>query len=148
MQRRIKQRTSIGFLAYRDCIFLDDVEIQIHGALILSGEINTSVIENYTAPDGFESTEDVPFRLAFSNVLGFQMLELDTWHDQNSHDDSRTESSFDEIVDSKFLAGLRGNGTKLEIKHKHCQCMTYDDVFDIVASGYDIQFGMNAGTKS
>lgn len=147
MPRRNPIQTSIGLLTYRDCIFLDSVELPSLNSLLLAGELNATVITDYCAPPGWEAAEDVPFQLRFHSVLGFQMLELDTWHDQNSSDESHTESSFDEILDSSFIARMRGHGTKLGPDHRHFQCFTYDDVFDIVATSFTLLTGNDARTQ-
>lgn len=146
MSRRNPIQTSIGLLTYRDCIFLDRVELPNLSSLLLAGELNAAVISDYRAPIGWESAEDIPFQLHFHSVLGFQMLELDTWHDQNANDNTQAESSFDEILDSPFIAKLKGHGTKLRPKHRQYQCFTYDDVFDIVATGFTLLTGVDAQT--
>jgi hypothetical protein len=118
-------------------------------SLVLAGELNATVITDYNAPAGWESAEDVPFRLHFHSVLGHQMLELDIWHDLNADDNTQTESSFDEILDSAFVARMKGLGTKLGPEHRHYQCFTYDDVFDVVATGFTLLTGADAqGTDS
>ena len=148
MQIRKPIQTAVGFLTYRDCFSLDCVEIPDLGTLKLIGELNSVSVTDFKPPIGWEEAEDVPCNLTFHNVLGFQMLELDTWHDQNADDNSITESSFDEIVESNFLRNIRGPGTKLKPNHKHYQCITYDDVFDVIATGFTFQVGDECPKKN
>lgn len=141
MPSRLPIRTPVGLLTYRDCIYLESVQLPNLNSLVLAGELNASVISEYHAPLGWESAADLPFQMQFHSVLGFQMLELDTWFDQNASDTSRTESSFDEILDSAYIATMKGQGTKLGPSHRHYQCFTYDNVFDIVATSFTLQMG-------
>ena len=131
----------------RDCIFLDTVTLPNLGSLILSGDLNASLIIDYQAPLGWEAAEEIPFQLQFNSVLGFQMLELDTWHDQHADDDTQTRSSFDEILKSPYISSMKGHGTKLSPEHRHYQCCTYDEVFDVVAVSFTLLTGDDAQAK-
>ena len=57
------------------------------------------------------------------------MVELDSW-------DFRAESSFDEVIDSEWIQTLRG---KVNKTHRHFLVQTYDEVFEIVCSGYEFK---------
>ncbi len=119
--------TEYGFLAGRDCIYLDDVSF-LNGTyrLRLSGKINKILVS-----DPPESSERfIPYELVFSGVLALKMIELDSW-------DFECESSFDEILDSEWVADLGGKVTSTD---KHIFVQTYDDVFEVVCSSYKFKY--------
>ncbi|MEM7110881.1 MAG: hypothetical protein AAF614_00505 [Chloroflexota bacterium] len=120
-------KTGYGFLAGRDCIYLDDVSF-LGGTyrLRLSGEINKSLVsEPPESSEGF-----IPYELIFSGVLALKVIELDSW-------DFECESSFDEILDSEWVASLGG---KVTSANKHIFIQTYDDVFEVVCSSYKFNY--------
>ncbi|MFO7536573.1 MAG: hypothetical protein R6X32_00775 [Chloroflexota bacterium] len=119
--------TEYGFLAGRDCIFLDDISF-LNGTykLRLKGEINKNLVS-----DPPESSERfIPYELVFTEVLALKIIELDSW-------DFECESSLDEILDSEWIADLGG---KVSSDHKHIFVQTYDDVFEIVCASYEFKF--------
>ena len=62
------------------------------------------------------------------------MLELDSW--DISETSKEWSSSFDEVTRSKWVASLGG---KVTHEHRHFRLQTYDDVFEVVCSGYDFE---------
>ena len=119
--------TEYGFLAGRDCIYLDGVSFADGTySLRLSGKIN-----KHLASDPPQSPEMfIPYELMFSGVLALKMIELDSW-------DFECESSFDEILDSEWIENLGGKVTSAD---KHIFVQTYDDVFEVVCSSYKFKY--------
>lgn len=106
---------------------MDDVSFQ-YGTygLRLKGEINKNLVS-----DPPESSEKlIPYELVFIGVLALKMIELDSW-------DFECESSFDEILDSKWVTDLGG---KVSSNCKHVLVQTYDDVFEVVCSSYKFKY--------
>ena len=118
--------TAHGFLVGRACIFLDEVSF-LYGTynLRLIGEVNTSLVSN--PPE--VSPKLVPYELTFTRVLALKMIELDSW-------DFECASSFDEILNSQWVAEIGGKVTK---EHKHFFFQTYDDIFEVVCSSYEFK---------
>ncbi|MAU01874.1 MAG: hypothetical protein CL608_32455 [Anaerolineaceae bacterium] len=120
-------KTEYGFLAGRDCIFLDDVSF-LDGThkLRLKGKINKNLVSD--PPDTLDHF--IPYELVFTGVLALKMIELDSW-------DFKCASSFDEVLDSEWVASLGG---KVTHEDKHIFIQTYDDVFEVVCSRYEFKF--------
>jgi hypothetical protein len=119
--KRIPIETPFGILKGRDAIHLDHVIFEDRtNKVVLKGAV-TRVTRK---PLNVDFTG---FSLRFHGVLAFRCLELDS-----SHWD--WESCFEEIGDSDWVQTLGG---KVTPKHRHFFVQTYDDVFDIVCSGYE-----------
>lgn len=121
-------KTDYGFLAGRDCIYLDEISFVNGGTyqLRLKGSINGNLV---SAPP--ESTGNFfPYELVFTDVLALKMIELDSWNFECA-------SSFDEILESEWLEKLGG---KVTSNHKHIFVQTYDDVFEVVCSKYEFKY--------
>jgi hypothetical protein len=119
--------TEHGFLAGRDCIFLDEISFQYRtNTVVLKGEVNGNLVSN--PPE--DGSRWIPYQLVFSGVLALKMLELDSW-------DFECASSFDEILDSEWMAALGG---KVTTDHKHLLVQTYDDVFELVCSSCEFSY--------
>ena len=120
--------TEYGFLSGRDCIYLDDVSF-LNGRtykLRLKGKINRNLV---SAPP--ESAERfIPYELIFTRVMALKIMELDSW-------DFECESSFDEILNSEWVAEL---GVKVSSNAKHIFVQTYDEVFEVVCSSYEFKY--------
>ena len=81
----------------------------------------------------FENIEWVKYSITFSGILLFRMIELD-------FEDFKGQSSFDEVINSDWISEMRKNSSgKLTPNHKHYFLQTYDDIFDIVCSSYDLK---------
>ncbi len=113
--------TPIGILKGRDAIFLDKLEVDIQqGTLMLEGSFNGRLAS--------KPVDDVSYALAFSGVLAFKVVELDSW-------DYNAVSSFDEVLNSEWLTQLGG---KVDQSYKHYLIQTYDDVIDVVCRKFTL----------
>ena len=116
----------------RDCIYLDDINFKYNERKVeLKGEINGSL-----ASEGEENTW-ISYKIMFSNIQYFKMVELDLSHD---HFDSNyiESTSFYEITDSNLFVNVMKT---TNIQSRHLIVQTYDGVFEIVANQYEITFG-------
>lgn len=121
--------TQIGALVGRDAIHLNSVFYD-GGNLIIEGSFNGRLAS-------IPTNEDVFYRLTFSGVLALKMIELDSSdHFDLMGETAREGSSFDEILNSRWVAELGGKVTR---DHKHYSFGTYDDIFDVVCDGYELQ---------
>jgi len=121
--------TEIGTLRGRDAIYLDSVVISDgQNTLTLCGEFNCSLASK--PPDA----EWQAYQVRFSEVLALQMCELDTW--ESLQDRRWPETSFDEVVDSPWLARMRGKVSKM---HRHYVFQTYDQVFEVICTSYELE---------
>lgn len=57
------------------------------------------------------------------------MAELDSW-------DFKSESSFDEVIDSDWVTSLASAASNV---HKHYLLQTYDHVFEIISTNHIIE---------
>src|ERR1700742_1255790 len=115
--------TPVGWLRGRDAVSAESVTfVDRTGTLVLRGEINGELCE-HREPGLF-----LPFVLRFSGVLAVRMVELDSWK-------SAGESSFNELMDSPWIAQLGGKVTSF---HRHFVLQTHAEVFEVVCTGYDI----------
>lgn len=142
MQTRNTIHTDLGILWGRDCVFLDSVSMPDMTTLRLHGSINANIVRDFCAPDGWSKSDEIPYVFTFLRCLGYRVLELDTWDSQNDDTNAFLDSSFQEIVNSKWLASLAG---KRDHSHRHFQLATYDEVFDIICSDYNLSFGNDVG---
>jgi hypothetical protein len=74
------------------------------------------------------------YSIRFSGVLAFQMVELDTWDSMQRG--GWPETSFDEVINSSWLAGMRG---KVKPVHRHFLFQTYDQVFEVICQSYELE---------
>ena len=134
-------QTSIGTLWGRDCIFLDRMSMST-STLTLEGTINTSIVKKFVAPKEMPASEELPCVLSFRNVLAVQIFELDTWQSQhNDENNAFMDSSFEELVGSRWLSSLGG---KVTTDDRHFSVLTYDDVIDIVCRDFELTFDAKA----
>jgi len=121
--------TQIGVLVGRNAIYLNSVFYD-GGNLIIEGSFNGRLAS-------IPTNEDVFYRLIFSGVLALKMTELDSFYYFDPMSKTAGEgSSFDEILNSRWVAELGGKVTR---NHKHYSFGTYDDIFDVVCDGYELQ---------
>ncbi len=122
MARHLPIITSYGILSGRDCVFLDRVSFENRtNALLLEGSISGSLCS-------IPQDVDLPYTLRFRGVLALNMIELDSWN-------WKSASSFDEIRESDWISSLGG---KVTLDHRHFFLQTYDDVFQVVCSSYEL----------
>ena len=119
--------TKVGIIRGRSSLFLDTLDYR-DNALFLYGSLHSS-----RSPG--EEPKDLYYTIIFRDVLAFQMLELDTWIASDWSENR--ESSFDEVVNSVWIAKLGGKAES--DKNKHYSFRTYDAVFDVVCRKYELQ---------
>jgi hypothetical protein len=126
--------TEVGIIRGRDAIYLDLME-QKDGEIILYGEINSSLIElkNKT------KKEWLKYKLYFKNVLYYECCELDFYGNMPA-----LRSSFDTINNSKLIETFEiKNNRKINKNHKHFIISTYDYIYEIVSSEYNLEIELN-----
>jgi hypothetical protein len=125
--------TSIGQLNGRDAIFLDDISFDYSKHKVtFKGEFNCSLCSNYLGNKDF-----ILYELIFQNVYDFKMTELDNYIEG---DNIETKSSFGFVEDSPLIKGIiKKVGKRLPMDSKHFILQTYDDVFDIVATDFELK---------
>lgn len=126
--------TPVGFVVGRDALYLNWVQSDItQNSLLLELNINGHLASRCPSP-----TRDYLFFVEFFGVLAYRVIELDSaYHldDQSEDEADSASSSFDEVVNSHWVAELGG---KVTAENKHYQVNTYDDVLDVVCE----RFGM------
>lgn len=121
--------TQIGVLVGRDAISLDLLYYD-GGNLILEGSLNGHLASAAT-------DDHIFYRLTFSGVLALKMIEIDSLYHLDPMSGVMGDcSSFDEIVNSHWVAELGGKVTR---DHKHYHFGTYDDTFEVVCEGYELK---------
>jgi hypothetical protein len=127
--------TVVGVIAGRDAIYLDTFQYSPDAASItMAGTINGNLCSRNT-----DRTRWFAYTLVLHGVFAFKMTEIDVggW---------RGRSSFDEVVNSSWLADLRARDDthKLSSRHKHYYIMTYDQVFDTITKSYELSVATEA----
>jgi hypothetical protein len=89
--------TELGNIYGRDAIYLDSLDtVSLYPFnLKLVGSINGALCSK-SSIEGF-----FPYELRFNRILALKIVELDSW-------DHSSSSSFDEVVNSKWLQSLGG----------------------------------------
>lgn len=122
--------TKIGTLKGRDAIFLDRVTMSERcNTLRLAGEINCNLASKSTKA-GHQA-----YQIRFHGILAFQMIELESWDPSPKRKSSRY-SSFDEVIDSAWLARLHG---KVSPNYRHFIFQTYDHVFEVLCMTFELE---------
>lgn len=125
-QRYVPVVTLLGELHGRDAIFLDDIGVG-RNALTLRGELNGRLLS--------PPREDyIGYTLSFNGLIAFSMTELDACLELGV-------SSFDEILDSKWLREIRRKVEPDMLSHdglRHFFVLTYDYVFSVICRGYEL----------
>ena len=121
MEKRVAVVTELGVLRGRDCVFLDAASFEYAtNTLVIRGDVNGNLCRPPL------TGESIPYAFRFTGVLAQTMVELDSW-------EGPSESSFDEVMDSRWIRKLKG---KITEEHHHYVLQTYDDVFEIVCDAW------------
>ncbi len=121
-------KTQLGTLIGRDAIYLNSMFYD-GGDLIFEGNVNGHLAS-------IPTNDNVFYRLTFSGVMALKMIELDSlYHLDPMSDISGDCSSFDQIINSQWIAELGG---KVTAAHKHYHFGTYDDIFEVVCEDYEL----------
>lgn len=121
--------TGIGVISGRDAIYLDEIKFDYSkNSVQLIGEINGRLCSRNSL-----NLEWIKYSIIFSNILMFQMIELD-------FADFKGSSSFDEVVNSTWFEDVRkyDSASKINDSHKYYFFKTYDDIFEIVCKNYQL----------
>jgi len=128
-EHRVAVVTPVGVVRGRDAVYLDAVDLDYTARRVgFRGTLNPALCSE--APRG----DDWPgYEIVFRDVLALRMTELDL-------DGGEGGSSFDEVVGSRWLKALkaRDRAAKVSAGHRHFVPETYDDVFELVSSGFDL----------
>jgi len=122
MEAFVPEQTKHGIIKGRDALFLDKIKIINENQLVLSGDINT-----------YGGTDE-KYVIKFNYILYMNMIELDFAEGRGAN--------FGSIINSKLLKkfSILDSARKLTDAHKHYYFCTYDIVFEVVASGYELKF--------
>ena len=123
--------TELGLLSGRDCVYLDRVEGDGWGTLVLTGEINGALASR-------PSWDWVPYRLAFQGVLACFSCELDTY-EALAGPQAWEGSSFAWIENSAWLAGLPVREDLPKGEYRHYRLLTYDIAYHVIAVSYHLE---------
>lgn len=123
-----------GELKGRDCIYLNHVIFDDNNRnLLLKGKINANLLTQ----DDIDNEKDFVFNLTFKRVIHYSTTELDTYCRLKGGDFSK--SSFDEILNSQFLANFPIRKDYQKSDFRHFIVFTYDFVFDILATDFVLE---------
>ena len=119
--------TKVGVIKGRDGIYLHKMEYN-GSEIIFYGELVENLFNNFGG-------KDLKYKLTFRNIVFYKCYELDIYPMENL-----LQSSFDLIKDSELLKKLksRDSQNKIQDNHKHYIFGTYDDIFEIIATEYDL----------
>lgn len=145
--------TSVGIIQGRDGFFLDQIYFEYdRRAVRFVGEINGNLCSrNVSKRDWIE------YSLQCLGVLDFRMTELDFFDTYDNHSLKEgylsspeigdlvssiieNQTSFVRVVDSERLARMREleAASKITPEHQHYIFTTYDYIFDIICSKYEL----------
>jgi len=120
--------TEVGIIKGRDGIFLDKME---HNGfeIIFYGELAENVFNSFGG-------KDLKYKLIFKDIVFYKCYELDIYPIENL-----LESSFDLVKNSELLKKLksRDDQNKIQENHKHYILGTYDNIFEIIATEYNLK---------
>jgi hypothetical protein len=110
-------------LSGRNAIYLDETEVSLFpNEIKFRGEINSSRCSNITSTEKF-----IKYELTFKSIVKYECCLLDYYNDEKL-----LKSSFDEVLNSEMV-----KMNSLEV-HKHYIFATYDQIFEILATGYEL----------
>lgn len=128
-----------GELKGRDCIYLNQVIFDDNNrSLVIKGEINGNLITQ----ENIDNEKDFPFTLTFERIIHYSTTELDTYCGLKGGDFSK--SSFDEVLNSEFLANFPIRDDYEKSDFRHFLVFTYDFVFDILARDFVLEYTTNS----
>ncbi len=131
MSKRISVQTSVGYIKGRDAIYLDKVIFINERTIQVEGEINMNL-----CLDALESEKGTSkkYKIVFNDVLSLKMVELDFYDSEDG------KSSFDLIESSNQIDEMmkKDSAGKIDKTFKHLVFATYDSVFEIICSGFDL----------
>lgn len=134
MEKVVPIETIVGFISYRDTIFLDKVESDGYNWAFI-GEFNGSHVTNNQ-----EKLEWIPFRFTFNAVQNIFTHDVD-FHAPSfiCHAESDV-GCFDRIDNSAFLENLDIREDRVKKENLTHFCLsTYDIVFHLIATGYTLE---------
>lgn len=119
----------LGKVWGRDSIYLDKIEFDGTHSVKLTGDFNGSLCENV------KDSSWVSYELTFSGLLEFRTVELDFFSN------SDYTSSFERVRASERINEFSKSSQNFKLKesHEHFIFHTYDDVIEVIASGFEIQ---------
>lgn len=120
MEKIVGIETGHGIIQGRNGIYLDSLKHQSEDELTLKGQFDTE--------NGF-----INYDITFFGILYLSQIELD-------FDQRDFLESFGSIENSLLIKKfqLLDHSAKLNAKHQHYYFRTYDSVFEIVASNYQL----------
>jgi hypothetical protein len=125
-------QTPLGILSGRDAIYLDHVQCSVNPLkLVLIGSFN-GMLASELPQRGFYD-----YSLTFVNVQAFQTIELDLM-------EYDSQSSFDQVLHSQWLSRLQQRDAAHSVPQtiiatcKHYRLWTYDYVFNVICSEYEL----------
>lgn len=131
-----------GIIWGRDAIFLDEISFHYDkNEVTFVGELNSNLCSKLP-----HNSEYRGFRLTFTGVMAFQMTELDCAHGVVAN---LSKSSFDVVENSEWISQMRvgDRSGKLKDSHRHFILSTYDDVFEIVAAGFEFEISQKTAER-
>jgi hypothetical protein len=146
MEKSLPIKTTIGiFENYRDGIILKNIEWK-RPQMIFYCNISSRAIKN---DENIKSEKEYNFKIIFEDVISLFHAEYDTYEaiypgrkglKKYGFTKSRVNKSiFDMIENSNYIKILPMRNEYIG-KVKHYCLITYDDVFNIIAKSYTIEF--------
>lgn len=112
--------TELGIIKGRDSIYLDKITFIKEDELTLSGEFNSD-------------KGDRKFEMNFKGVVFLLTVELD-FDKRGQMESLATVENSERIKEFKRL----DHSSKINDRHRHYYVRTYDTVFEIVSSGFEL----------
>ena len=129
MEQVVPIETSVGILSGRDCIHLDTViQDTSKNMMVFAGDINGPLVSR--------AIDWMSYKLTFIQVLAYFCCELDTYENLVK---TTSCSSFVLMENSAWLETLPIKYDFDKSAYKHYRLFTYDDVYDVIATGYELE---------
>ncbi len=128
---------NIGIVQGRDAIYIDGYHFSGRNDFFIEGAFNSQLCSVK------QDIDFVPFKISFRGIIHLKFYELDLYYPKNMWE---RKASFEMIQDSDLIKEfmiLNDSQGKINENHKHYILWTYDDVFEVVADGYDITIHMD-----
>lgn len=130
------EHEELGVLYGRDCIFADSV-VQTGPTLKFIGDINGSLTSKIQAGIW------IPYELIFRQVIKYFSCELDTYEEDKNENYGMNEGSLFIIKDSSYLKNIPVRYDYKKYDYKHFVVCTYDFIFNIFATDYELKCGLS-----